>query len=87
MKVFRVWVDDYDYDEYDSFVVVAESEEEIRKRFKYDENAGYWRRYEYSIGEKRIRFAESQVETLADIHIEEVDLTKESIVCASYNAG
>ena len=30
MKVFKVWVDKYDYDTYDSFVCVANSEDEIR---------------------------------------------------------
>lgn len=85
MKVFRVWVDNCDYNEYDSFVVVAESEEEIRKKFKYEDR--YWWRYEYRLGEDLITFTATQVKTLDDIHIEEVDLTKESIVCSSFNAG
>lgn len=84
MKVFRVWVDDFADREYDSFVVVAESEEQIRNKFKDNEN--YQCRYEYRLGEELVTFTGRQAKTLEDIHIEEVDLTKESIVCASYNA-
>ena len=32
MKVFKVWAKLVDYEEYDSFVCVANSEEEIRSR-------------------------------------------------------
>ena len=31
MKVYRVWVDKYDYDEYDSCVVVAANEDNARE--------------------------------------------------------
>ena len=36
MKVFKVWVDEWDYDTYDSFVCVANSEDEIRKCISID---------------------------------------------------
>ena len=29
MKLFKVWVDNVEYDEYDSFVCIARSEDEI----------------------------------------------------------
>lgn len=86
MKVFRVWVDKYDYDTYDSFICVANSEEEIRKRISIDKynnrviimnNANG---YEYSV-----TFSEFQ----GEIHIKEVnvDVAEPYIVCSSYHAG
>ena len=36
MKVFKVWVDEWDYDNYDSFVCVANSEDEIKKCISVD---------------------------------------------------
>ena len=38
MKVYRVYADDYDYDEYDAIVVVAENEE----RALTMANSGNW---------------------------------------------
>lgn len=86
MKVFKVWVDKYDYDTYDSFVCVANSEDEIRKCISLnrysdrvitmDGNEAY---------EDSVRFEDFQ----GEIHIEEVNLNvdKPYIVCSSYNAG
>lgn len=85
MKVFKVWADRYTYDDYDSFVVVANSKEEILEHFHPE---GSWRRTfcfgEFSKGQE-VWFAEPQ----GEIHIEEVNLNVEKpyIVCASYNAG
>ena len=86
MKVFKVWVDKCDYDTYDSFVCVANSEDEIRNHISVDR---YNRRvvdmssnddYEDSVW-----FDDFQ----GEIHIEEVNLNvdKPYIVCSSYNAG
>ena len=86
MKVFKVWADKYDYDTYDSFVCVANSEDEIRKcmsinkcgdcviAMRGNENYENYVTFEYFQGE---------------IHIEEVNLNvdKPYIVCSSYNAG
>ena len=36
MKVFKVWVDEWFYDDYDSFVCVANSEDEIRNQISVD---------------------------------------------------
>ena len=86
MKVFKVWVDKCDYDTYDSFVCVANSEDEIRNHISVDR---YNRRIIDMSGndnhEDSIKFEEFQ----GEIHIEEVNLNvdKPYIVCSSYNAG
>ena len=86
MKVFKVWVDEWDYDTYDSFVCVANSEDEIRKCISVDR---YNRRVVDMSGnddyEDCIWFDDFQ----GEIHIEEVNLNvdKPYIVCSSYNAG
>ena len=86
MKVFKVWVDKCDYDTYDSFVCVANSEDEIRKCISVDR---YNRRVIDMGGndnyEDIVKFEDFQ----GEIHIEEVNLNKDKpyIVCSSYNAG
>ena len=86
MKVFKVWVDKCDYDNYDSFVCVANSEEEIRSRII---DNGY---REYVVNMKADNDYESCVrfdKIQGEIHIEEVnlDVSEPYIVCSSYNAG
>lgn len=86
MKVFKVWVDKCDYDTYDSFVCVANSEDEIKKCISIDE---YNERVIDMSGnddyEDSVWFHDFQ----GEIHIEEVNLNvdKPYIVCSSYNAG
>ena len=86
MKVFKVWVDEWDYDTYDSFVCVANSEDEIRKCISIDE---YNERVVDMSGnddyENSVCFQDFQ----GEIHIEEVNLNvdKPYIVCSSYNDG
>ena len=86
MKVFKVWVDKWDYDTYDSFVCVANSEDEIRNCISIDE---YNERVVDMSGnddyEDSVWFQDFQ----GEIHIEEVNLNvdKPYIVCSSYNAG
>ena len=86
MKVFKVWVDEWDYDDYDSFVCVANSEDEIRNHISVDR---YNRRVVNMSGndnhEDSVKFDDFQ----GEIHIEEVNLNvdKPYIVCSSYNAG
>ena len=86
MKVFKVWVDKCDYDTYDSFVCVANSEDEIRNCISVDE---YNERVVDMSGnddyEDSVWFQDFQ----GEIHIEEVNLNvdKPYIVCSSYNAG
>ena len=82
MKVFKVWVDKCDYDTYDSFVCVANSEDEIRNHISIDR---YNRRVIDMSGndnyEDIVKFEEFQ----GEIHIEEVNLNvdKPYIVCSS----
>ena len=86
MKVFKVWVDKCDYDTYDSFMCVANSEDEIRNHISID-------RYSCRVidmsnnddYEDSVWFQDFQ----GEIHIEEVNLNvdKPYIVCSSYNAG
>ena len=86
MKVFKVWVDKWDYDTYDSFVCVANSEDEIRNHISVDR---YNRRVIDMGGndnyEAIVKFEDFQ----GEIHIEEVNLNvdKPYIVCTSYSAG
>ena len=86
MKVFKVWVDEWDYDTYDSFVCVANSEDEIKKCISINE---YNERVVDMSGnddyEDSVWFQDFQ----GEIHIEEVNLNvdKPYIVCSSYNAG
>ena len=86
MKVFKVWADKCDYDTYDSFVCVANSEEEIRNCISIDR---YNRRVIDMGGndnyEDIVKFEDFQ----GEIHIEEVNLNvdKPYIVCSSYSAG
>ena len=86
MKVFKVWVDKCDYDTYDSFVCVANSEDEIRNHISVDE----YNEYVVDMSgnddyEDSVWFYGFQ----GEIHIEEVNLNvdKPYIVCSSYNAG
>ena len=86
MKVFKVWVDKYDYDTYDSFVCVANSEDEIRNHISIDRhNCRVIDMSGNDDYEDSVWFEDFQ----GEIHIEEVNLNvdKPYIVCSSYNAG
>ena len=86
MKVFKVWVDKYDYDTYDSFVCVANSEDEIRNCIRIDKNS---RRVVNMSGNEAYENCVVFEGFQGEIHIEEVNLNvdKPYIVCSSYNAG
>ena len=86
MKVFKVWVDKCDYDTYDSFVCVANSEDEIRNHINIDKhNCRVIDMSGNDDYEDSVWFQDFQ----GEIHIEEVNLNvdKPYIVCSSYNAG
>lgn len=72
MKVYYVWVDKCDYDYYDSLVVVAENEKRALEMAKTGDGDFDGCYFEEWQGE---------------IHVEEVDLTKEYVVLESFNAG
>ena len=86
MKVFKVWVDEWDYDNYDSFVCVANSEDEIRNHISVDR---YNRRVVDMSGNEAYEDSVWFDDFQGEIHIEEVNLNvdKPYIVCSSYNAG
>ena len=86
MKVFKVWVDKCDYDTYDSFVCVANSEDEIRNCISLNQYGGRVINMDGNEAyENYITFYDFQ----GEIHIEEVNLNVDQpyIVCSSYNAG
>ena len=76
MKCFLVYVKDWDYDEYDSMVVAADSEEEVRSMFEREKDC---RGEVTTIG--GIYFYDHQ----GEIFIEEVK--EKGVVLASFNAG
>ena len=86
MKVFKVWVDEWDYDTYDSFVCVANSEDEIRSHISIDRQK---RRIIHMDGNEAYEDSVWFQDFQGEIHIEEVNLNvdKPYIVCSSYNAG
>ena len=86
MKVFKVWVDEWDYDTYDSFVCVANSEDEIRSHISIDRQK---RRVVDMSGNEAYEDSVWFDDFQGEIHIEEVNLNvdKPYIVCSSYNAG
>lgn len=78
MKCFLVYVNDWDYDEYDGVVVAADSEEEVRSMFHYDGDL-----HCTFIGEGVCDpyFKDSQ----GKIFVEEIK--EKGVVLASFNAG
>lgn len=86
MKLFKVWVDKVDYETYDSFVCIANSEEEIKSRIIDNGYKEFVVHMKNDDGyENDVRFDKIQ----GEIHIKEVNLDVDEpyIVCASYNAG
>lgn len=67
MKAYLVYVDDYDYDDCDAVVVVAENEDRALEMI----HTGFF---------GHCYFKERQ----GEIHIEEVDTTREHIVLESF---
>ena len=86
MKVFKVWVDKCDYDTYDSFVCVANNEDEIRDHISIDK---YNRRVIHMNGNEEYENYVAFDNFQGEIHIKEVniDVAEPYIVCSSYNAG
>lgn len=71
MKVYLVYPDYFDYDQFDGLVVVAENKDKALTVV----NNGGWFGNGY--------FKENQ----GEIHIKEVDLATEHVVLESFNAG
>lgn len=84
MKLFKVLAGRYTYNEYDEFIVAANSKEEIMEHLhKGNKASPYDYDMEFRFDNRAVGFNESQ----GEIHIEEVDLSAEKpfIVCASFN--
>lgn len=71
MRVYRITADDWDYDQFDSIVVLAESEERALEIANMKHH--YGQKY----------FADDQYPLI----VEEIDMTKEQVVLSSFNAG
>lgn len=84
MKVFKVWVDSCDYDEYDGAVVVAESEEYVRSHLVHDDVLG---KTQFMLDGLSVFERFSFYDCQGEIHIEEVPTDKFAVVLTSYNAG
>lgn len=82
MKVFKVSAESFGYDEYDSCIVVAESKDAVRKMIKEEVRLGRVTRL--LRGDRTSCMFDSGQ---GKIVIEEVDLTKQDVILASYNAG
>ena len=78
MKVFRVYVDNCDYDEFDGCIVVAESIEDVKSMMKHTTKYGH-RTYI----DDGVWFNDRQ----GQIKIAEVDLTRKGVILSSFNAG
>lgn len=78
MKIFKVWVEDCDYDEYDAAIIIAESAEEIRANFVRDEFDG-----SLAFAGEDLFFKDEQ----GEIHIDEIDTNHAGLLLASYHAG
>lgn len=72
MKIFKVTFNEYDYDQYDSFIVVAENEEDAVKVIE----EGYPRNDQYS-----------GVDWSKGYTVEEVLPIERGTVLGSFNAG
>ena len=87
MRVFKVWVEDWNLDEFDCFVVVSDSRDAILKNFIFNKD---YCEYKYNQRDQNglmPLFKGDQIKTLDDVHIDEIDLEKECVICSSYNAG
>nr|DAK83879.1 MAG TPA: hypothetical protein [Caudoviricetes sp.] len=85
MKVFKVYADQCGYDEYSSFVVAANSKEEIMEHLHVQDQTPSKGGREFRFKNETVDFRDDQF----DIHIEEVDLNAEEpfIIDSSFNAG
>lgn len=73
MKLYIVTAHDWDYDQFDCIVVLAESEERALEIANMKHKDYYNQKY----------FADDQY----PLTVEEVDMTKEQIILGSFNAG
>lgn len=83
MKLFKLSVKKANRSEYNSCVVVAEDKNAVRAMLRYYCPNSKWKHLYVDEKETNVFFYDHQ----GEITIEEVDLTKPALVCASFNAG
>lgn len=74
MKLFKVYVEEIEYDSYDAFVVVAESEEAAIKMVRSKE-------------EEPLEREAMELFFSKEIKVEVIDLDRPGVILESFNAG
>lgn len=87
LKVFRVWPDRYDYDQYDSFIIIGEDKESVLKQFETDKCGHLYRGPVNNPIFGRSEFCYFFEPNQGELHIEEIDLTAPALILGSFNAG
>lgn len=87
LKVFRVWADRYDYDQYDSFIIVGKDKESVLKQFETDKCGHLYRGPVNNPIFGRSEFCYFFEPNQGELHIEEIDITTPALILGSYNAG
>ena len=86
LKVFRVWADRWDWDQYDSFIIVDKDKESVLKQFETDSLGYRWWHGKVNTSDctgAACVFGKDQ----GELHIEEIDLTAPALILGSFNAG
>lgn len=78
MKLYLVYTDKYDWDEYDSCAVLAKNEEEAIELCTTAGNKCFCHVIYQPLFGKR---------TKDNLHVIEIDTKQKGIICASFNAG
>lgn len=88
MKLFKIKLDNVDYDTYDSCIIVAENKEQVeelcRKNF-YDDIGGYPVTLVNFDSNSTFNIDEGQNWTIEEIDINKIELP--TIISSSFNAG
>lgn len=90
LKVFRVWADDWGYDQYDSLIIIGEDEESVLKQFETDKDGRrvYQGLIDDSPFSKWCQYNKYSFEPdQGELHIEEIDITTPALIIGSFNAG
>lgn len=87
LKVFRVWTDRWDWDQYDSFIIVDDDKESVLKQFESDKYGHLYRGPVNNPIFGRSEFCYFFEPNQGELHIEEIDITTPALILGSYNAG
>ena len=81
MPIYKVWVEEYDWDEFDSFIIRAKNKEEAKALARY-------RAYGHTDNEFSNNQRKMDRQGWASAHVDEIPLEGESeIIQESFNAG